>query len=186
MEKIYFVLRDEDLFQTWIEQAEKLKFLSMDEPQSKETSAPKQSIAHSSSVLKQDGSDGNSHGSKWDAPTRVNDRSTADHVEKPVESNRQKSANNRDTDNTRHDDARNTDDRDANNTRHNATRNADKDAGQTEEEKNKEKEKRYAINTAELMIFVIFFLRKTLVNSPYFIIENCSIFQYFLLKIVRK
>lgn len=54
MKKILFVLRDEDLYQVWIEIAERLKFESMNDTGSKATVASKQSPAQPPKAARSD------------------------------------------------------------------------------------------------------------------------------------
>ena len=132
MKKIFFVLKDEDLFQVWIKQAAQLNFTSMDERSSKEANIRKQPNADSSNASKPVDSDDDRHRNRRETPRAVTDLSKRDEPGKPVV------------------------DQDQPNDKQDTDQKARDDKAQTEDEKNKNVEKRYAIYTAESMIFVVF------------------------------
>ena len=187
MKCVSFVLKDEDLYQIWVETAERLQFDSMDETGSRAATTSKQSsahppkasewdnsdkdrqtskqeTAHSPKASKSGGAEDDRHGSNEKAGKKVIDASRKTDPEPTTDPARGRSI-------VAQPEPDEVDDA------------VDDDARQTRENKTK-KSTRYAVYTAESMVFLIFSIKKTPINRLYSTIENCSIFQYSSLIIV--
>ena len=138
MRKIFFVLKDDDIYDAWVKKAKELQFVSLDEDDTAAaTNTSKQSNKGPAKSSAEDDSATSSSLPKF----KIDDQSTPGNAEKPTKSTEKSSLI---VANEEADKAETAEKQDGNN--------------ESDKETKMDKKKRYVISTAKYMLFGIFFM----------------------------
>jgi hypothetical protein len=155
MKKIFFVLKDDDIYDAWVKKAEQLQFMSLDGTGAAATSTSKQSTTSTNTrkVPQNPDAHSESNASNEKSERKVIDGSSGERTQNPAAHDHEEPSEKSSTNPNEKSD--------------------DQELAETDKGDEAKKTKRYVISTAELMVFIIFFLkdfyeRKMQKNFKYF------------------
>jgi hypothetical protein len=143
MKKILFILKDDDIYDAWVQKAKELQFISLDDSNAVTTNISKQSTSNTGKTTEKPNRNDQSNAIKQTTEMRVIDVSTSDSTGKPVDPDHENSPGNLSPNPNKKSGSEE------------PTEN-EEDNNETNTDKKTEKTTRYVTSTAEPIVFIIF------------------------------